>query len=266
VIFNQTARRAAILTIAAGFLTLAGCGGGSQESAKPSTQTSATATKTAAETAKPATAKLTGKVTFQGQAPKNTPIKMEADAVCKGQHATEAFTEDYIVGADGELANVFVYVKSGVKGSYPVPTDTVVFDQKGCQYYPHVFGMRVSQPLAIVNSDPTLHNVHPQPKNSAGFNVGMPNKGMRVTKTFTAPEVMVKIKCDVHSWMNAYAGVLDHPFFAVTGKDGSFSIGPLPPGTYEVEAWHEKLGTMTQTVTVADNETKSVPFSFSPAK
>jgi hypothetical protein len=262
--FNQTANRAAILTITAGFLTLAGCGGGSQESAKPSTQT--VATKAPAEAAKPATSTLTGKITLQGPAPKNTPIKMDADAVCKSQHPTEALSENYIVGPGGELANVFVYVKSGVRGSYPVPADTVVFDQKGCEYYPHVFGMRVNQPLAIVNSDPTLHNVHPQPKNSPGFNVGMPTKGMRVTKTFTAPEVMVKIKCDVHSWMNAYAGVVDNPFFAVTGKDGNFSIGPLPPGTYEIEAWHEKLGTMTQTVTVADNETKSVPFSFGPVK
>jgi len=249
-----------------GVFVISGCGGGSQESAKPSTQTTSTAAKPSAEAAKPATARLTGHVTFQGQVPKNAPIKMDADPVCKGQHSTEVVTQDYIVGGAGELGNVFVYVKSGLKGSFPAPTDTVVFDQKGCQYYPHVFGMRVNQPLAILNSDPTLHNVHPQPKNSAGFNLGMPNQGMRVTKTFSAPEVMVKIKCDVHSWMNAYAGVLDHPFFGVTGADGNFSIGPLPPGTYELEAWHEKLGTMTQTVTVAENETKNIPFAFTAAK
>lgn len=253
------------IVIMTGIIIVNGCGGGSQESAKPATQTSGAPAKSAAEAAKPASATLKGHITLQGQVPKNTAIKMDADPVCKGQHSTEVMSQDYIVGAAGELTNVFVYVKSGVSGVSPVPADTIVFDQKGCEYYPHVFGMRVGQPLAIVNSDQTLHNVHPQPKNSAGFNLGMPKQGMRITKTFSAPEVMVKIKCDVHSWMSAYAGVLDHPFFAVTGKDGNFSIGPLPAGTYTVEAWHEKLGTMTQTVTVADNEAKDIPFAFTVA-
>jgi hypothetical protein len=161
---------------------------------------------------------------------------------------------------------VFVYVKSGLEGqSFPSPTDTVEFDQKGCEYYPHIFGIRTNQPLAIINSDPTLHNVHPLPAKNAGFNLGMPKQGMRITKTFSEPEIGVRIKCDVHSWMNAYAHVMNHPFFAVSAQDGKFSIGPLPAGTYEVEAWHEKLGTMTQSITVMDNETKDVSFTFTAA-
>lgn len=252
------------------FLTAAGlfisaCGGGSGDA--PQTQAQKPAEqKPAAQAAKPATATLTGMVKFDGQAPQNTVVKMDADPVCTKQHATEVRTQEYIIGGAGEFANVFVYVKSGLEGqSFPSPMDTVVFDQKGCEYYPHIFGLRTNQPLAILNSDPTLHNVHPLPTKNAGFNLGMPKQGMRITKTFAQPEIGVRIKCDVHSWMNAYVHVMDHPFFAVTGKDGKFSIGPLPAGTYEVEAWHEKLGTMTQSITVTDNETKDVSFTFTAA-
>ena len=118
--------------------------------------------------------------------------------------------------------------------------------------------MRVGQPLEIVNSDPTLHNIHALPKGNTEFNNGQPIQGMKMTHTFTAKEVMVPFKCDVHGWMNAYVGVLDHPYFAVTGKDGKFELKTLPPGTYTIEAWHEKLGTQTQSVTLGAKETKDV--------
>jgi len=146
------------------------------------------------------------------------------------------------------------------KPAQPAPAAPVVFDQKGCHYEPHVFGIQAGQPLEILNSDDALHNVHALPKNTQEFNLGMPIKGMKLTKTFTAPEVAVKIKCEVHPWMAAYAGVLDHPFYAVTGEDGSFSLKDLPPGEYVVEAWHEKYGTQTQTVKVP--ETSEVSFTF----
>ena len=141
---------------------------------------------------------------------------------------------------------MFVYVKDGLGTySFDAPTETRTIDQKDCRYHPHVFGVRVGQPVEIMNSDPTLHNIHALPKDNAEFNNGQPIQGMKMTHTFTAKEVMVPFKCDVHGWMNAYVGVVDHPFFAVTDKDGKFVLKGLPPGTYTIEAWHEKLGVQT---------------------
>ncbi|HEX9751395.1 MAG TPA: carboxypeptidase regulatory-like domain-containing protein [candidate division Zixibacteria bacterium] len=241
---------------------MTGCGGGGDSTTQTPPATPQQQTQQATPP-KAATATLAGSVTFSGTAPKNTRIRMDSDPVCGKLHSEPVFTEEYIVGSGGELANVFVYVKSGLDGQgFPATADTVIFDQRGCHYDPHVFGLRVNQPLAILNSDPTLHNVHALAKNSREFNLAMPKEGMRVTKSFSEPEVMVKIKCDVHSWMAAYAGVLPHPHFDVTDESGRFSIGPLPPGTYELEAWHEKAGTMTQTVTVGDGETSATAFTF----
>jgi hypothetical protein len=129
-------------------------------------------------------------------------------------------------------------------------------------YTPRVFGMQAKQPLKIKNDDDTLHNVHALPTKSKEFNIGQPNKGMETTRTFAEPEVMVKFKCDVHPWMAAYVGVLPHPFFSTTGADGAFAIKGLPAGTYEIEAWHEKYGTQTQKITVADGEAKALAFTF----
>ena len=171
--------------------------------------------------------------------------------------------ETYIVGRRQDARNVFVYVKDGL-GNYMFdpPTTPATIDQKDCRYHPHVFGMQVGQPLEILNSDPTLHNIHAVAKNNREFNNGQPMQGMKTTHTFTAKEVMVPFKCDVHGWMNAYVGVLDHPFFAVTDASGSFNLKSLPPGTYTIEAWHEKLGTQTQTVTIGAKETKDIAFTF----
>jgi plastocyanin len=156
-------------------------------------------------------------------------------------------------------------VKEGVNGSYPAPTEPVVLNQKGCHYTPHVFGIMVGQPLQIVNSDPTLHNIHALPKANSEFNTGQPIQGMKFDHTFTAKEVMVPFKCDVHGWMNAHAAVLDHPFFAVSSKDGKFEIKGLPAGKYTIEAWHEKLGAQTMDVEVAAKESKAADFTFKMA-
>lgn len=207
-------------------------------------------------------ATLTGKVAFQGTAPAAQTIKADADPRCKLMHPNGITADDVIVNPNGTLKNVFVYVKEGLAGkSFEAPKTSVVFDQKGCQYNPKIFGIQVNQPLEIVNSDDTLHNVHALPLNSQPFNLGMPIKGMKIKRVFTKPEVMVKIKCEVHPWMRAYAGVLDHPFFAVTGDDGAFEIKDLPPGQYVLEAWHEKYGTADQTVTVTA-ENQEVAFQF----
>jgi plastocyanin len=187
--------------------------------------------------------------------------------VCQREAKGPQVQESYEVGADGKsLANVFVYVKDGLGSfSYDPPTDMAKIDQRECRYHPHVFGMRVGQPLEIMNSDPTLHNIHAIPKTNSEFNNGQPIQGMKMTHTFDKPEVMVPFKCDVHGWMNAYVGVLDHPYFAVTDATGSFDIKNLPPGTYTIEAWHEKFGTMQQKVTIGAKETKDAPFTFKAA-
>ena len=207
-------------------------------------------------------ASIAGKATLEGTAPTPTAIKIEADPTCKLMHPNGLASDQVIVKPDGSLKNVFVYVKKGLEGkTFETPKTSVVFDQRGCQYSPKVFGIQTGQTLEIINSDDTLHNVHSLPKNSPQFNLGMPIKGMKLKKTFTKPEVMVKIKCEVHPWMAAYAGVLDHPFFAVTDEDGSFEIKDLPPGEYVIEAWHEKYGAQEQSVTVAD-QAQTCTFEF----
>ncbi len=211
--------------------------------------------------AAPATATVKGKVKLEGQAPAKDKILMEADPYCK-THGGAGESDAISVGADGGLQYVFVYVKEGVKGSYPTPKDPMVFDQRGCMYSPHVFGVRAGQPIKILNSDETLHNVHALPAENSQFNLAMPFKGMELTKTFNKPEVMVRFKCDVHPWMSAYAGVMAHPFFAVSAADGSFELPKLPPGNYTLEAWHEKFGAQEQSLTVGDNETKELAFTF----
>ena len=242
-------------------VSIAACGGNKEAStSEPGGSATGSGPKVDAATA----GGVKGTVTVDGAVPKNEPIKMNADPVCVQQNKTPQFQETYQVGSDGKsLANVFVYVKEGLGNySYDPPTDKPTIDQKNCRYHPHVFGMRVGQALEIVNSDPTLHNIHAMPKLNQEFNNGQPIQGMKMTHTFTQKEIMVPFKCDVHGWMNAYVGVLDHPYFAVSDADGKFDIKTLPPGTYTIEAWHEKLGTATQSVTIGPSETKEISFTF----
>jgi plastocyanin len=168
-----------------------------------------------------------------------------------------------LVGPQNELQNVFVYVKDGLGDrTFVSPQTPVVLDQDGCVYSPHVFGVQVGQPVEIVNSDATAHNVHAVPKANREFNFLQQTQGKRDIRTFDAAEVMVPFKCDVHNWMAAYAGVLPHPFFGVSGADGTFEIRGLPEGTYTIEAWHEQLGVQTQTVTVDGTSGATLDFSF----
>ena len=162
------------------------------------------------------------------------------------------------------MGNVFVYVSKGVpKKDYPVPTTEAVINQEGCQYHPHVLGLMKGQTLKILNPDGTLHNVHAMPKENKEFNLAMPKFRTEITTTFDKPEFMFPIKCDVHPWMGAWIAVMSHPYFAVSGTDGKFTIADLPPGEYEIQAWQEKLGTQTATVTIATaDEAKEVNFKF----
>ena len=168
-----------------------------------------------------------------------------------------------LVNKDGEVQNAFVYVKEGLDPAYTfdVPAKAVEFSQRGCVYGPRVFGVRAGQPIDIVNEDDTMHNVHALPNSNREFNRSS-LKRAKMTQVFTVPEVMVRFKCDVHPWMTAYVGVMAHPFFAVTGADGTFDLKGLPPGTYTVEAWHERFGTQTQQVTVAEKQAQTVAFAF----
>jgi hypothetical protein len=187
---------------------------------------------------------------------------MTEEPTCKSKSPNAV--DPVVVVNQGLLANVFVYVKSGLPpgGSYPAPTNAVVLDQSGCLYHPRVIAAMVNQPIEIHNSDAALHNIKAVPKKNRGFNISQPSQGMKTTRMFGMPEMAVPLECNVHGWMHAQAFVMDHPFFAVTGEDGSFTIKGLPAGTYTLEAWHEKLGTKNVTVTVAANGTASTDFSF----
>ena len=205
---------------------------------------------------------IKGKVSFDGEAPQRRQLQMSADPKCEAANPGGRLGEVYVV-ENGALQNVFVYVKDGLTGqTFPVPSEPVTLDQKGCMYSPHVLGIMVGQELQIGNSDDTLHNVHSLPEKSKQFNNAMPMKGMTIKKKFTAPEVMVRFKCDVHPWMSAYVGVLEHPLYAVSGPDGTFEIKNVPDGSYTVEAWHEAAGAQTQQVTVAGDAPGTADFSF----
>jgi len=206
---------------------------------------------------------VTGKVNFTGTPPAPESINTDADPVCAGLHPQPLMSEEVAANPDGTLQHVFVYVREGLEGkTFEPPSQPVTMDQKGCQYVPHVFGIQVGQTLQILNSDATLHNVHGMPTQSREFNLGMPIQGMKLTRKFDKPEVAVKFKCDVHPWMSAYAGVLNHPFFSVTGQNGSYEIQNLPAGTYALEAWHEKYGTQTARVTVDEVAAATADFTF----
>jgi plastocyanin len=239
--------------------------GGSQETSSTSAKPESPSATPAGQKVDSATAgDVKGVAMLDGAAPKNEAIKMNADPVCVKANTTPQAQETYMVSADGKnLGNVFVYVKDGLGNyAYDAPTGSVTIDQMGCRYHPHVFGIRVGQTLEIKNSDPTLHNIHALPMGNKEFNTGQPIQGMITKHTFDNKEVMVPFKCDVHGWMNAYVGVLDHPFFAVTDKDGKFSLKGLPPGTYTIEAWHEKGGRQTAMVTLGAKDTKEANFTF----
>jgi len=212
----------------------------------------------------PATAAtITGKVSFTGQKPQQTRIRMDAVPACTAANSGPVYMQDVVVNDDGTLSNVFVYVKEGLgPGTYPMPSGQVELEQKGCMYHPHVLGLMVGQELHVQNDDSTNHNVHPLPMQNREWNQSQPPGSSPIVQSFARPEVMIPVKCNVHPWMIAYVGVLPHPFFSVTGTDGTFKITGLPPGEYTIEAWHEKYGTFTQKVTVGASESKEVDFSI----
>jgi plastocyanin len=247
-----------------GLFLLTVCSKGDQD-ARAAAPEAAPPPAAAAATSSSAGGTITGKVRFTGTAPRRAPIDMSEEAACKAKYTAAPPTEETVVaGPANALGNVFVYVSAGVPAgqTFTAPATPVVLDQSGCRYLPHVFGVMVGQPVEIRNSDPVLHNIKAVAKKNRPFNVSQPTANMKTTRTFAQPEVMVSLECNVHGWMKAYAGVRSDPFFAVSGNDGSFTIQGLPPGTYTVEAWHEKFGTQTATVTIAGTESKTANFTF----
>ncbi len=242
-------------------LVAAACG---SPSPQPSSAPAATPEPTAAPAAPTpllGESTITGTVKYEGTSEKPRVIRMDSDPLCmpEGPQTSEVL----IVGPGNGLQNAFVYVKDGLGDhKFTAPQTPLVLDQKGCKYSPHVFGVQVGQPVIIVNSDPTLHNIHAVPKANAEFNFGQAVKGMKTTRMFDKQEVMVPFRCDVHGWMAAYGGVVAHPYFAVSKTDGTFAIKGLPAGTYTIEVWHERLGTQTTKVTVDGKSSATANVAF----
>jgi plastocyanin len=208
------------------------------------------------------TGTIRGVVKFQGTVPKAAPIRMTADPSCAKQHPTPVLSQDVMADPKGGLENVVVFIADGLGDrTFGPSSQPVVIDQKGCMYWPHVLAMRTNQPLEVVNDDPTSHNIHPVPANNREWNKSEP-PGSKTQETFPREEIAIPVKCNIHPWMRGYVAVFKHPYFAVTSKGGTFDLKNVPPGTYTIEAWHEKLGTSTQKITIGVNETKTIEFDF----
>ncbi len=255
-------KQLAVLSVLSFSLLTVGCGGG--EEADDGGEGTETTGGEMAPSAPLGTASVTGTVSFTGTAPQMPALNLERE--CAALHDGPVMAQKVVVNDGGTLKWVLVYVKDGLpQQDFAPSSEPVVLDQEGCQYTPHVFGVQAGQPIQILNSDPLLHNIHALPETNRPFNFGMPNQGDERTREFREAEVPVRIKCDVHPWMEAWAGVFDHPYFATTGDDGTFQIEGLPAGTYTIEAWHEEYGTQTTTVTVGDGEAATADFSYGGA-
>ncbi len=247
-------------------LAAAGCGGAKEEAKPvvPAAETSASPAKSVPDLS--SAGSLAGRVTYAGPAPEAKKIPVKGNPECSVLHPGGAVLSEELIVSDGGLANAFVYVKEGLESySFPAPAGPVTIANTKCIYVPHVSGAQTGQDVVFLNNDATLHNIHAYPKNNKVFNLGLPIVGMKQTKKFTQSEVMVPLKCDVHPWMLGYIGVVDHPYFAVSGADGRFEIKNLPAGEYTLEVWHEKLGTQTQKVKIEPQAAGAAEFNFPAA-
>ena len=212
----------------------------------------------------PATAgTIHGTIHFTGRKPVAKLIDMSEDPACVAAYKGKAHDESLIVGPHGVVVNAFVYVEKGLEGKvFEAPSTPVVINQQGCWFRPRVLGLEVGQPLEVVNSDPVTHNIHPMPAMNHEWNHSMGPGDDPITRKFAKPEIMIPVKCNIHSWMRSYIGVVDHPYFAVTGSDGAFEWKNLPPGDYTIGVWHEKLGKQEQQVHVAPSGAAAVNFTY----
>ncbi len=236
-------------------LTLA-CGGGGEPAAEAPNEYFQVDPATAAT--------VSGKINFEGEAPKPVRLNLSAEPTCRDMHDGPVYANVVAVNDNNALANVYIYLKSGLEGkSFAPPKDKVVIDQKGCVYVPRIIGIQVGQTLSVTNSDSTSHNVHPLPRTNVEWNKSQAAGAGPIEQTFKKTELMIPVKCNLHPWMRAYVNVSDHPFFAVTGADGTFEIGGLPPGDYTLEAVHERLGNQEIQVTLGGGESKAVDLTYS---
>lgn len=250
--------------LTASLVLLAACGGKEQsENATPKEEATKTAAGAPATVDEANGATVTGKVSFTGDKPAMKNIDMSATPACARAHSTAAKSEEVVVNDNGTLRYAFVWVKSGLPDqNWQPPTGAVSLEQQGCLYKPHVLGVMTGQKIEIKNDDPTNHNIHPMPTVNQEFNQSQPPKGDPLSHTFARQEIMIPVKCNVHPWMRAYINVVAHPFFAVTGDDGTFTIKGLPPGKYTIQAVHEKYGAKDMEITVGAKESKTVDFSY----
>lgn len=205
---------------------------------------------------------ITGKISLDGAPAAAKKIDMSQDANCAAAPG-DKMTDDAVV-TDGKLENVFVYLKGGPidRYTFPTPSDPVTLDQQGCRYHPRVLGLQVNQPLKVVNSDNTTHNVHPSPKLNQEWNQMQAQGAPAIEKKFGRAETLIPVKCNQHPWMKASIGVLAHPYFAISAKDGTYTIKNVPPGSYKLVFWHETFGEQTQDVTIAAKESKTQDITF----
>jgi plastocyanin len=240
---------------------LAGCN-------RPTPTDAPAASKTAAPPAyfkvDPSTAGiLAGTIHFTGKRPARTPIKMSEDPACVAAHHGKPYDESLVINRNGTLANVFLYVKGGFEGkTFEIPVEPVTIDQHGCWFVPRVMGIQVGQTLKVVNSDPVTHNIHPMAQINREWNHSQGAGDEPLARKFLKPEVMIRVKCNIHRWMHAFIGVVDNPYFAVSSADGSYEIRNLPPGDYVIGVWHETLGTQEQKVTIPASGKISLNFTF----
>lgn len=193
---------------------------------------------------------ITGTVTYSGAAPVAKKLKMAADPFCVSQNPGDPVSQDVVFGPGNSLQNVLIYIKSGLAAAntYPVPTAPVQVDQKGCIYVPRVAVAMVNQPVRFINSDATKHHVQAMAEENPEWVTSQDPGSSPQGTTFAKPEIGMLVICHLHPWMRMFLHVLPNPYYAVTGKDGTFTIRGLPPGTYTLEAWHEKFGTITMKI------------------
>jgi hypothetical protein len=243
-------------------MLVAGCSGKSKNE-QPAPATSAAAP--VYFKVDPATAgTITGRIHFAGKRPpQGKAIDMSEEPACVEAHHGKAYDESLVVSKSGGLGNAFVYVKNGLEGkTFAIPADPVTIDQSGCWFRPRVLGIQTGQVLKVINSDPVTHNIHPMAEVNREWNHSQGAGDPPIARKFLKPEIMIRVKCNIHSWMHAFIGVVSNPYFAVSKDDGTFAIGNLPPGTYTIAVWQEKLGTQEQQVTVDAQGNAQANFTF----
>lgn len=212
----------------------------------------------------PATAGVVaGRALFEGKPKAAAAINIDEDTECVRLNPRDMADESLLVNRNKTLRNVLVYVKRGLEGkTFEHPAGPVVLNQQGCRFEPRVFGIQAGQTLQVTNSDPLTHNVHPLAKINRDWNQSQAPGDPPLERRFARPEMLIRVKCNIHSWMRSWAAVMDHPYFAVTGADGSFEIRNLPPGDYTLEAWHEVAGTVEKPVHLAPSAKAEIDFTF----